>query len=110
MLYKHCLTVWPNHKTIINQVEFVEGDVFEKMFDKQCFAAWPNCETAWQVNFKCLRNRPSHKTIRQITHRYILKKSNDQTFCLASEFQMFDKQCLIVWPGPNADHRRNLKS
>ncbi len=26
---------------------------------------------------------------------------NGQTFCLTSKSQMFDQQCLIVWPGPN---------
>ncbi len=33
---------------------------------------------------------------------------NGQTFCLTSQFQTLDKQCLIIWPGPNCYFKQKL--
>ncbi len=32
--------------------------------------------------------------------QFFVARLNGQTFCLSSKIEIFDKKCLIVWPGP----------
>ncbi len=117
LLVKHFLVAWrmlltsPKHYPANFVYQGISCDVAKHSnivcqhwkFTCQIKCVWPSCQTF----FGCVKDVSDlSKTLPSKFRLSVNVVWRGQTFkhCLISKFQMFDKQCLIFWPGPYGNH------
>ncbi len=95
--------MWPNVPTLLDKQIL---NVLLTMFDRLASAS--KCRSVMSQNI-CLREAKMfvnyYKTLRNVFILFVLLKQcymmwPDGQTLLLKKSQMFDQQCLIVWPGP----------